>query len=54
MRGNLRFTSRDTAGSSPTAKKNATPINTNADDADPRTRTAAYVTATPADAINPK
>jgi hypothetical protein len=53
-RGNLRLTSHDIAGSSPRAKKNATPINKSADDADPRTRTAAYVTATPADAIKPK
>jgi hypothetical protein len=48
------LTSHDAAGSSPSAKNNATPINTSTDDMDPRTRTAPYVTATPADAANPK
>jgi hypothetical protein len=53
-RGNLRLTSHDTALSSPNAKNIATPINTNTDDIDPRTRTAPYVSATPADAIIPR
>ena len=53
QRGSLRLTSHDTAVSSPSAKNIATPINTNTDDIDPRTRTAPYVSATPADAVNP-
>jgi len=52
-RGSLRLTSHDAAGSSPSAKKNATPIKTSTEDIDARTRTAPYVTATPTDATNP-
>lgn len=52
-RGNFRVTSHDVAGSSPSAKKNAAPINTSTDDVAPRTRTAPYDTATPAEATNP-
>ncbi len=52
-RGSLRLTSPDTAGSSPRAKNNAAPIKTNTEDAEPRTRTTPYVSATPAEATNP-
>jgi hypothetical protein len=47
------LTSHDAAGSSPNAKNNAAPINTSTDDIEPSRRTAPYVTATPADAVNP-
>src|ERR1700686_983604 len=53
-RGSFRWTSHDTAGWAPNAKNKATPINTSTDDARPRMRTAPYVTATPAEAVNPK
>src|SRR6185312_6355465 len=53
-RGSFRRTSHDTAGSAPNAKNKATPINTSTDDARHRMRTAPYVTATPAEAVNPK
>ena len=53
-RGSLRLTSVDTAGSSPSAKNNAAPINTSADDADPSMLMTPYVTATPAEAISPR
>ena len=53
-RGSLRFTSPDTAGSSPNAKNIAAPINTNIEDTEPSTCTTPYVTATPAEAINPR
>src|SRR5882757_4059737 len=39
QRGRLRFTSSDTAGSSPRAKNIAAPTNTSTADAEPRTRT---------------
>ena len=54
QRGSFRWTSHDTAGSAPNAKNIATPINTSTDDARPKMRTAPYVTATPAAAVNPK
>src|SRR6202034_193235 len=52
-RGRPRLTHHETAGSNPVARKKAIPISTNTDDNDPRTRTIPYVTATPADAVNP-
>ena len=52
-RGSFRVTSHEVAGSRPSAKKSAAPINTSTDDIDPRTSTAPYVTATPAEAANP-
>ena len=52
-RGNPRLTNHETAGSSPSARKNATPIRINIAESDASIRTAPYVTATPADAANP-
>ena len=54
QRGSRRFTSCDTAGSSPRATNIAAPTNTSTADAEPRTRTAPYVTATPAESITPR
>jgi hypothetical protein len=54
QRGNLRLTRPDTAGSSPTAKNPAAAINTNAEDAEPSSRTTPYITATPAEASIPR
>jgi hypothetical protein len=48
-----RLTSHEATGSSPTARKNATPINTNIDDTATRTLTMPYVTAIPAAAVSP-
>src|ERR1700719_3188889 len=53
QRGSFLPTSHDTAGSSPRATKNATPIKSSIDDAAARPRTTPYVTATPADAVSP-
>src|SRR5271166_3960295 len=52
-RGNLRLISHDTAGSSPSETKNATPISSSIDDTRTRPRTTAKVTATPAAALIP-
>src|ERR1700737_1067825 len=46
-----RLTSHDATGSSPIARNNATPISTNIDDTEARTRTTPYVTAPPAEAV---
>src|SRR5690349_8740298 len=53
QRGTLFPTNHDTAGSSPRARKKATPIKMSIDDAAARPRSATYVTATPADAVRP-
>src|SRR5271165_1627220 len=52
-RGNLRLISHDTAGSSPSETKNATPISSSIDETRTRPRTTAKVTATPAAALIP-
>lgn len=53
QRGTFFPTIHDTAGSSPTAIKKATPIRMSMEDAAARPRSALYVTATPADAVSP-
>ena len=53
QRGRLRLTNQDAAGSSPKARKNATPIRTSVDDNDEMVCTTAYVTATPAAPVSP-
>ena len=48
-----RLTNHEAAGSSPTARKNATPMSTTIDDTAMRTRTIPYITATPTAAVDP-
>ena len=40
LRGSLRLTNHDAAGSSPNARKNATPISSKIEETDSSTRTA--------------